>query len=138
MPSTPTFTDQQLLGYLDEALPVAEMTAIESALRTSEALRRRLAALAARRDQGLHSVGEIWRRLRLSCPSRAELGAFLLGTLEERAAGYIEFHLRTVGCRYCLANLDDLERAAASDSDAPRRRARFFQSSAGRLSKGRE
>ncbi|MEX0702610.1 MAG: hypothetical protein WD069_10990 [Planctomycetales bacterium] len=133
--SAPAFIDQQLLGYLDEALAIEEMAAVENALRGSESLRLRLAALSARRDQGLHSVGEIWRRSRLTCPSRAELGAFLLGTLARQRGDYLEFHLRTIGCRYCNANLADLERSAAADADAPRRRARFFQSSAGRLRK---
>ncbi|MEX0716145.1 MAG: hypothetical protein WD066_06145 [Planctomycetaceae bacterium] len=127
------FTDQQLLGYLDEALAVEEMAKVEQALRGSEALRGRLAGLAARRDQGVHSVGDIWRRGRLSCPSREELGTFLVGTLERTRAEYVDFHLRTVGCRYCLANLADLGTHAPTDAGTQRRRSRFFESSAGKL-----
>lgn len=129
----PAITDLQLLAYLDEMLPVEQMATIERDLRASEALRLRAAGLARRRDQGAHSVGEIWRRLRLSCPSRDELGNFLLGTLEDGLADYIEFHLRTVGCRFCAANLGDLEQALKSAPETAQRRRKFFESSAGYL-----
>ena len=36
-------------------------------------LAKQLIAIHRRRDAGLHSLGEIWRRHRLSCPSRQEL-----------------------------------------------------------------
>jgi hypothetical protein len=124
-------TDQDLLAYLDEQLPVARMTEIEKTLRTSTALRVRASALAQRRDQGMHSVGECWRRLRLSCPTRSQLGSFVLGTLEPELADYINFHLRTVGCRYCDANLSDLRSATEAAPEASRRRQKIFQSSAG-------
>ena len=126
-------TDDQLLAWLDELLPVADMAAVEKTIRQSEALRRRIANLARRRDLGAHSVGDIWRRLRLSCPTRAQLGGFLLGTLDQPQAEYIEFHLRTVGCRYCVANLADLEHAAESPPETQTRRRRYFESSAGYL-----
>lgn len=128
-----TFTDTQLLAYLDEMLPVEEMTAVERAMRDSDSLRTRAAGLVRRRDQGAHTVGEIWRRLRLSCPSRSQLGSFLLGTLDENHAEYIDFHLRTIGCRYCAANLADLQQSADAAGAASARRRKFFASSAGYL-----
>jgi hypothetical protein len=127
-----TFTDAELLAYLDEGLPVERMTAIEGALRTSEDLRRRTAELRDQRDQQGHSVGEIWRRGRLSCPTRHQLGSYLLGALATDLSQYIAFHLETVGCRYCAANLDDLRQSQqASSNETARRRQKFFQSSAG-------
>ena len=127
------FSDAQLLAYLDEQLPVEQMSAVEKTLRASEPLRNRAAGLVRRRDQGAHSVGEIWRRMRLSCPSRGDLGAFLLATLAAPQRDYIDFHLRTIGCRYCLANLADLEKSMADGSGTAERRRKFFQSSAGYL-----
>lgn len=128
---------EQLAAYLDEALPAAEMTAMEKQLRASESLRHRLSAVSRRRDQGVHSVGEIWRRNRLSCPSRKLLGSYLLGTAERGLEQYIEFHIRTVGCRVCAANLHDLEEQKSAAKDSSTRRRKFFQSSAGLLrSKG--
>src|SRR4029077_6771549 len=75
-------SDEDLLAHLDELLPAERMTAVEADLRADEALRLRTAALAHRRDQGVHSIGEIWRRLRLTCPTRRQLGGYLLQTLD--------------------------------------------------------
>jgi hypothetical protein len=135
---TPDFTPAQLLGYVDELLPIELMTAIESELRQSESLRRHVAQLIRRRDGGEHSVGQIWRRLRLSCPSRMELGSFLLGALPDEDLDYIDFHLQAVGCRYCAANLEDLRQTSQSPASSQERRQRFFQSSAGFLSRTKE
>lgn len=130
---TGDFSDDELLTYLDEMLPVDRAAELERALRASDPLRQRLAALIRRRDQGGHTVGEIWRRQRLSCPSRSELGSYVLGALDDGLAGYIEFHLRVVGCRVCQANLDDLRRTQEEAGASYSRRQKFFESSAGRL-----
>ena len=132
-----TFSLTELEAYLDEALPPGEAADIEKAARKDKALQRQLTMINSRRDAGVHSLGEIWRRNRLSCPSRDELGSFLLGALEDQAADYIAFHLDTVGCRYCAANLDDLrQQQAQADTTAPKRRRRYYESSAGLLKKG--
>ncbi len=128
------WTDRELTAWLDEMLPVDRMSELEQQLREDEPLQHRIAALIRDRDQGGHTVGEIWQRERLSCPGRSELGGYLLGTLTTEAAAYVEFHLATVGCRLCQANLKDLEDHAAAASAAPVRRKRFFESSAGLLS----
>jgi len=75
------FSISELEAFLDESLPVERMTAIEDALRADEELQKRLAAINGRRDAGVHSLGEIWRRHRLSCPSREQLpaGCFAAG-----------------------------------------------------------
>lgn len=129
MPSE--YSDAELLAYLDEQLSVERMAKIEQELRHTPDLANRLARLSAERDQGTHTVSEIWRRGRLSCPTRHQLGSFLLGTLSGAWADYVEFHLRTIGCRYCLANLTDLERSQEVPEQARQRRQKFFQSSAG-------
>jgi anti-sigma factor RsiW len=131
--SPQAFTDDELLAYLDEQLPVEQMTLVESALRASEPLRRHTAGLVRQRDQGGHTVGGIWRQLRLSCPPRKQLGAYLLDALDSAEADYLEFHLRTVGCRYCIANLSDLEQEMQAAPETQQRRSKFFQSSAGFL-----
>jgi anti-sigma factor RsiW len=129
-----TNSDTELEAYLDEALPAEAMTRIESEARRSPELARRLAAINARRDAGAHSLGEIWRRHRLTCPSRAELGSYLLGVLPEEHARYVAFHLDDIGCRVCTANHADLERQQAETADAAsHRRRKYFESSAGYL-----
>ena len=124
-------------AYLDEALPPEEMARIEQALRKDPALGQQLAAINARRDAGVHSLGEIWRRHRLSCPPREQLGSFLLDALPDELADYITFHLEVIGCRYCRANLTDLERQQAEAPEVVQtRRQKYFQSSAGYLRGG--
>lgn len=128
------YTDIELESYLDEALPGEEMARIEAAARKDAEVARRLAAIHARRDGGSHSLGEIWRRHRLTCPTRNELGSFLLGVLAEAHAEYIRFHLEDTGCRVCQANHDDLKRQQAEAADiGHRRRRKYFESSAGYL-----
>ena len=128
------FSPAELEAYLDEALPVEQMTRIEEALRRDRGLLAELAAVNARRDGGAHSVGEIWRRRRLSCPPREQLGGYLLGVLPQPVMEYLTFHLEAVGCRYCQANAADLRRQQAETAaTAQSRRKKYFQSSAGYL-----
>ncbi len=130
----PLFTDQQLQAYLDEVLPTSSMSAVEQGLRDDGELRERLLALAGQREAGVHGLGEIWRRHRLSCPPRTQLGGFLLGTLEAEQHSYVQFHLEHIGCRLCAANLDDLQHRHAEQLQASQaRRQRYFQTSAGLL-----
>ena len=105
--------------------------------RHSDELQRRLAEINGRRDAGVHSLGEIWRRHRLSCPTREQLGSYLLGVLPADAKEYLAFHLETIECRFCQASIADLkaQQLAAEGELAERRRQKYFQSSAGYLRK---
>ena len=133
----PTIHQSDLEGYLDEVLPAEEMARIEKALREDPELMRRAGTVQSRRNAGLHSLGEIWRAGRLSCLSREQLGSYLLGVLPDELADYVKFHLETVGCRYCQANLADLQHEQAEHAEKARtRRRRYFESSAGYLRDG--
>jgi anti-sigma factor RsiW len=116
------FSDAELVAFLDEALPADRCSELEQQLRDTA---------------GLHTIGAIWRRSQISCASRSELGQYVLGTLPNDHARYIDFHLTQIGCRYCRANLEDLQAASEStnsraDENATRRK-RYFQTSAGYL-----
>ena len=132
---TVEFTDDELLGYLDEQLPVERASLIEQTLRNSPELRQSVAELIQRRDQGGHTVGEIWRRFRLTCPTKETLGSFILEALDDDLADYIRFHLETVGCRLCGAVYEELMDAREQSKASPGepRRKRYFESSAGLL-----
>jgi len=75
---------------------------------------------------------QTWEALRLSCPKRSTVGAYLLGTLDEAWHDYVGFHLHKLGCRFCLANLEDLK-AADSESAGPAQRERILESTVGFL-----
>jgi hypothetical protein len=127
-------TREQLQGYLEDCLSEAETAKVEQALRESASLQRMLRALMQERDRGEHSIGAIWCRQRLSCPTRDQLGSYLLKALDPERQDYIDFHLRTVGCAFCLANLSDLQALHQEAAPAAKeRRRRFFESSAGYL-----
>lgn len=129
-----TIHPSELEAYLDEALPPDDMARIEKALRADRRLVDRLGTIHSRRNAGVHSLGEIWRGERLSCPTREQLGSYLIGAQPTELGEYIKFHLELVGCRFCLANLKDLQsRQAEQPETAQSRRRRYFQSSVGRL-----
>jgi hypothetical protein len=125
---------EQLQAYLEDALSEAETARIEQALRESPPLQKMLRAIMQERDRGDHSIGAIWCRERLSCPTREQLGSYLLQVLEPGLQDYIEFHLHTTGCAYCQANLADLQSLHQEPAPkAQQRRRRYFESSAGFL-----
>src|SRR5262245_47673020 len=104
-----SFSNSDLEAFLDEALPTERMAAIEDALRNDGELQKRITAVNGRRDAGVHSLGEIWRRHRLSCPTREQIGSYLLGVLSDGESDYIKFHIESIGCRYCAASINDLK-----------------------------
>ncbi|MFO0877493.1 MAG: hypothetical protein U0840_08975 [Gemmataceae bacterium] len=134
-----SITREQLHAYLDDALGETETARVEQALRDDPQLRRLLQQTMQERDRGEHSLGAIWRRERLTCPNREMLGSYLLQVLDDNEMDYLTFHVQTVGCPYCVANITDLE--AQKKEPAPQlreRRRRIFQSSAGLLNHQRD
>jgi hypothetical protein len=120
-------------------LSECETARIEQALRQSEPLRKLLRVVMTERDRGEHTIGAIWRRRRLTCPTREQLGSYLLLVLEPEQQEYIAFHLDTVGCAYCQANLADLRALQQEPAvQVQERRRRYFESSAGYLRGGQD
>jgi hypothetical protein len=113
-------TREVLRDYLNDALPDAELARIERALREQPELRALLQEVIAQADRGEHTVGAIWRRERVSCPSRDQLGGYLLEAGDPEFLDYIRFHLEEIGCPYCQANLDDLKRLQGRDQPSAR------------------
>jgi hypothetical protein len=132
-------TREQLHAFLDDALSEAETARVEQALRESEPLRRSLRQAMQERDRGEHSLGAVWRRERLTCPGRETLGSYLLEVLDQGEQDYIRFHLETIHCPYCLANLADLQTAQKEPPPKTKeRRRRFVKASASYLQTTRD
>lgn len=130
------FTSADLEAYLDEALPPDEMAAIEDKLRNNPELGQQLVAIHGRRDAGVHTLGEIWRRHRLTCPSREKLTLYLDDKISGDEANYIKFHLEQVHCRLCVASYEDIKIARQGDDDeSESRHQRFLDSSSTYLKK---
>ena len=98
--------------------------------RPSADLRARLEDVRSNReDFQLHTLGSIWHRTRLTCPSRQQLGSYLLDALDPELAAYIKFHIDVVECPYCQANFADLKRRQSGPPSATTtgRRDRIFK-----------
>jgi len=74
---------------------------------------------------------EVWETHRLSCPKRSTVGRYLLDTLEPEWADYVKFHVERLGCRFCRANLDDLEAESAAREQRDRLHEQVMQSTIG-------
>jgi len=79
---------------------------------------------------------DLWEYYRFSCPKRNTIGAYMLGTLEPDWHRYVEFHLHTLGCRFCRANLDDLQNQSR-ETQQEAFQARIMESTIGFLSRPR-
>ena len=125
--------DVMLREYLQDALAPEVSARVEKALRDSAELRARLEDVRQNRTDGqLHTLGAIWHRTRLTCPSRQQLGSYLLEALDPELASYLTFHIEVVGCPFCKANLEDLKmqtQTAAAASASKTRQHRILQSS---------
>jgi hypothetical protein len=123
--------DEALRAYLADTLPPELQVRVEKALRDSAELRAQLENVRNHRaDAGLHTLGAIWRRARLTCPTRQQLGSSLLDALDSELAAYITFHIDLIECPFCQANLADLKAKTAQPSSATQhRRNRILTSS---------
>jgi hypothetical protein len=81
-----------------------------------------------------HLLSDIWKLQRFSCPKRSTIGIFLLGTLDGDWNNYIDFHLNTIGCEFCRANLEDIK-LQNQESNYTKLRSRIMESTAGFLEK---
>jgi RNA polymerase sigma factor (sigma-70 family) len=77
---------------------------------------------------------DLWEYYRFSCPKRNTIGAYMLGTLEPDWHQYVEFHLNVLGCRFCRANLDDLQ-SRSQETQQQQFQARIMESTVGFLSR---
>jgi RNA polymerase sigma factor (sigma-70 family) len=77
---------------------------------------------------------DVWKLQRFSCPKRSTIGAYLLDTLDKQWRQYVDFHVNTIGCGYCMANLQDL-REQNTNKQSRRLAARIMESTAGFLKK---
>ena len=66
---TDSFTDAELEAYLDETLDSDRAAEVEQGLKNNQSLLERLAQINGRRDAGVHTLGEIWRRNQIGVPN---------------------------------------------------------------------
>jgi RNA polymerase sigma factor (sigma-70 family) len=74
---------------------------------------------------------QVWEEQRPTCPKRTTIGSYLLGSLDDPWRQYIDFHLNRLGCTFCQANLQDLQKQQQQDPTILRQR--IMQSTIGFL-----
>ena len=131
------FTDADLEAYLDEMLDPEDAVEVERALRKKDKLLQRLSYINSRREAGIHTLGEIWRRNQIGVPSVDEMAKFIKGFLADEHAAYINFRMKTLKCRYTIAMFHDLQehQVQGQPSESESRRRKHFDSSASLLEK---
>jgi RNA polymerase sigma factor (sigma-70 family) len=55
-------------------------------------------------------ITEVWEAQRPTCPKRSTIGRLMLGTLDGKWRDFVDFHVNKLGCRFCRANLEDLQK----------------------------
>jgi RNA polymerase sigma factor (sigma-70 family) len=74
---------------------------------------------------------QVWEEQRPTCPKRTTIGSYLLGSLDDPWRQYVDFHLNRLGCTFCQANLQDLQKQQQQDPTVLRQR--IMQSTIGFL-----
>lgn len=130
------FTDAELEAYLDEALDSDRATELEQSARENPELVARLSHINRRRDAGVHTLGEIWRKHQVGVPTRDQMADFLLNVLSSEQADYIQYRLAILKCPFTIALKKDLEQSQQSEENVNKdRRSKIYKSSAGLLKK---
>lgn len=131
------FTDAELEAYLDETLDSGRAAEVERCAREDRTLLQRLASINGRRNAGVHTLSEIWRRNQIGVPTREELSQYLLGTLTPEHAEYIRFRTENLRCRFTTALLADLssQLQQAKSPETSERRTRYYESGTGYFQK---
>ncbi len=132
------FSDADLEAYLDEALDPQRAMQLEQTVREDDELLYRLSHINGRRDAGIHTLGEIWRRNQIGVPTIEQMSNYLLGVSSADEVDYITFRMETLRCPYTVAMFKDLKaqsEGADDESSVETRRRKYFNSSAGLLRK---
>jgi RNA polymerase sigma factor (sigma-70 family) len=75
------------------------------------------------------ALTEVCEENRFTCPKRSTIGRFLLSTLGEPWKSYVDFHVNRLGCRFCRANVEDLQKA--SEAEQTKVQQKLFESTIG-------
>lgn len=132
---TDEFSDADLESYLDETLHPDLAAELEQSLKEDDEMLDRLSHINGRRDAGIHTLGEIWRRNQVAVPTREQISEYVNGTASNEFAEYIDFRINILKCRYTIAHTNDLESEVKESEQTDSRRKKYFDSSAGLLRK---
>lgn len=107
-------TPELIREFLRETLSPDRMAFVERAARTDPKVTELIASEREAMQRGDHSLGAMWQEHQLSCPTREQLGGYLIEAGDPDYLEYVSFHLYVIECGICQANLEDLRTQAAA------------------------
>ncbi|MFO0937437.1 MAG: hypothetical protein U0798_13080 [Gemmataceae bacterium] len=114
MASSLPITPELIREFLKETLSPERMAMVEREARSNPQVMELIASEREAMERGDHSLGAIWQEHQLSCPTREQLGGYVIEVGEPDFLEYVGFHLNVIECGICQANLEDLKAQAAA------------------------
>ena len=102
-------TPELIREFLRETLSPERMAFVERAARNDSTVTDLIASEREAMQRGDHSLGAMWQEHQLSCPTREQLGGFLIEAGDPDYHEYVSFHLEVIECGICQANVEDLK-----------------------------
>jgi RNA polymerase sigma factor (sigma-70 family) len=124
--------NKRVAGTLDVSEKTVALVKHRSLKHIRENVTRQKVSVAPSSEDFENLLTDLWEYHRFSCPKRSTIGAFMLGTLDDAWQQYVDFHLNVLGCRFCRANLDDLQ-SQSRESRHEQFQARIMESTVGFL-----
>ena len=112
----PVYSREYIHAYIDGALSPEEADAFTSMAYGDSELRGKIRTVQTEFDYHNHTVGSLWRRNQLTCPSDQEIVDYQRGALaiiNPEIADYVQFHLTSIRCIYCISTAAELKQSAA-------------------------
>ncbi len=123
-----------LIAVTENEIAVVKRRLIE---RLARSIKKSTTAVALSPDTATvaaDSLTSVWEAMRPSCPKRTTLGKYTLGILPANWEDFVRFHVESLGCTYCLANLGELQ-LPADAPEAAIQQQRMFNSTIGFLNR---
>lgn len=112
----PAYSREYIHAYIDGALSPEEADAFTSMAYGDSELRGKIRTVQTEFDYHNHTVGSLWRRNQLTCPSDQDIVDYQRGALaiiNPEIADYVQFHLTSIRCIYCISTAAELKQSAA-------------------------
>ena len=112
----PVYSREYIHAYIDGALSPEEADAFTSMAYGDSELRGKIRTVQAEFDYHNHTVGSLWRRNQLTCPSDQEIVDYQRGELAiiyPKIADHLQFHLTSIRCIYCISTAAEWKQSAA-------------------------
>ena len=112
----PVYSREYIHAYIDGALSPEEADAFTSMAYGDSELRGKIRTVQTEFDYHNHTVGSLWRRNQLTCPSDQEIVDYQRGELAiiyPKIADHLQFHLNSIRCIYCISTAAEWKQSAA-------------------------